>query len=771
MGYRVFETLSLRARIVLTICGIVVISSLIMTVVFVSKSEELTEAIATKEIETQAELLSSRVKNSLNTIATELASLSHLPSIRVVAAANAGAGTDGAPIVLPAAQIEQIQGIFAAIMEDRPHYTQIRLLALGHGGHELVRNTRTAGGIEAVPVERLQEKAGEPYFREAVSFFDVPEKSVHVTSHEAHYSYLSEITLNRENGVVSEPKTATLRFIEPIYSPERALLGFLIINADYGQLLRESFRDLPIDHRVFVFNENLDYIEYDKASAVARFAFHQNVLGAVPDLLKEATTNIQSRYLVNDTDLAVQVRFDVNDDPSRYFGVLVQADRSRLLAGVADLNSFGFLVSLFLVAGAVLAAWAFADRLTKPLFALTESVVTARQSHESLDLTTTRSDELGMLAREFQGLYAQLADSELRSRLILSGVGDGIIAIRTDGTIISVNPALERTFGYDIGELVGENVSVLMPGSIAEKHDDYLQRYRDTQTRKIEWEKRQEIGRRKSGDTFPIELTVTEATLGDEALYIGILRDISERRAVEKAKSEFLAVISHELRTPLSSVMGAIRLLEKSVPQEPESQINALIRLADRNSKRLLELVEDILDFESYSSGVLRLKMDELTVKDLLADAADMVAIKAKRVGVSVTIDCPTKPVLITGDEKKLLQALTNLLNNAIKFSPSGQEVRLGARTNESGEGVIIWVEDKGIGIPESELERIFDSFAQVDSSDSRGAEGVGLGLSIAQKIVRLHEGTISVTSAIGEGTRFTIELPLRRLPEAAQVA
>lgn len=751
----------LRGNIIVTISVVVFASAMAMTVAFVSKSKELTEEILTNEIRAQAALLSSHMENGIEAINAELSALSQLPQIRAVIEPYRGLEAPSQRAMSAEDVSEQAQQIFSAVLRERPAYTQIRILSADPAGRELVRVHRTEKGIEAVAQGQLQSKGSEAYFEAAMRFFRQGGTAAGSDDAAAREPYLSRVTLNREHGAVTEPRTATLRIIEPIHSSGGAIVGFLIINTDYGKLLEQSFDGIQTDHTVFVFNESLDYFEYNPRTNAARFEFHQERRQPVPRLLIDASSGLGQAEISNASDIAIPVRTVINADPARYFVVLVSADKAALLAKVSELNFEGYLLSLMLGGIALLIASVLSHQLTRPLIALTQSVAEARSGKAELELAMDRTDEVGILAREFQGLYSKLAESELKSRLILNSVGDGIIAISPNGVIVEANPALEWIFGYDQGELIGRNVSVLMPDGIARKHDGFLEHYEDTQDRRIDWAKREETGRRKSGETFPISLTVTTVDLGSETLYIGIVQDVSERKAVENAKGEFLALVSHELRSPLTSVMAAIRILDATLPCEGGSQSKKMLELAQRNSNRLLALVEDLLDFESYSRGVLRFEQSVFPVGELIEYAVEIEAAKAERFGVNVICQRPEQPLYFNGDQKRLLQAISNVLGNAIKFSSEGADVHVKAEEAPGGESVLITIEDEGVGIPDADLDRIFCSFVQSDSSDSRKAEGVGLGLSIVKKIIDYHGGKISVSSEVDVGTRFTIELPL----------
>lgn len=261
--------------------------------------------------------------------------------------------------------------------------------------------------------------------------------------------------------------------------------------------------------------------------------------------------------------------------------------------------------------------------------------------------------------------------------------------------------------------------------------------------------------RRMDGTLFDATLTVASL---DGGTRIVLLADRSDRARAERAKDEFVAVVSHELRTPLTSIRGALGLIEGGAAGEVSPKAHELVTIGKRNAERLIRLVNDILDLKKLESGRMRLKYQTLEPGPPVQAALDGLAVLAEDAGVELTAEIgDTEP--IWGDPDRVIQVLTNLVSNAVKFAPEGSAVTL--RVSGADEAVRFSVIDRGPGIPMDEKERIFSRFQQVDGSDARTKGGTGLGLAIAKAIVTAHGGTIGVETADGEGSTFFFELPV----------
>ena len=239
-------------------------------------------------------------------------------------------------------------------------------------------------------------------------------------------------------------------------------------------------------------------------------------------------------------------------------------------------------------------------------------------------------------------------------------------------------------------------------------------------------------------------------------------RELTQRSALDSLKDEFVSTVSHELRTPLTSIRGALGLLSSGVMGTFDVKAQSLLRIALTNTERLIRLINDILDLERMDSGRSILDVSRCSLPDLIKQAMETMSAMADAAGVSVAISPAASVVLpsvfFDGDEDRILQVLTNLLSNAIKFSPARTTVTIEVETPP--EALIFRIADQGRGIPEDQLETIFERFKQVEYSDSRHRGGTGLGLAICRSIVQQHGGTIWAQRNPGSGVSLCVRLP-----------
>lgn len=233
-------------------------------------------------------------------------------------------------------------------------------------------------------------------------------------------------------------------------------------------------------------------------------------------------------------------------------------------------------------------------------------------------------------------------------------------------------------------------------------------------------------------------------------------RDVTESRRVEQLKDQMIGIVSHELRTPIGAVQGSLQLLGRLLPAELGAKERELLALAQRNSARLLALVNDLLDLERLEGGRAMLDVREVPLDEVFAVARDATAPLAEQAGVM--LDWQPKGARVRADADRVAQVLINLVGNAIKFTPSGSHVRIDAIV--TGDAWQVRVRDEGRGIPAADLARVFDRFTQVQRSDATVKGGSGLGLAIARAIVLHHGGRIWVESVEGEGSTFAFTLP-----------
>jgi PAS domain S-box-containing protein len=239
---------------------------------------------------------------------------------------------------------------------------------------------------------------------------------------------------------------------------------------------------------------------------------------------------------------------------------------------------------------------------------------------------------------------------------------------------------------------------------------------------------------------------------------LGIVHDITERTLLDKAKNEFISTVSHELRTPLTSIKGSLGLIKSGTIGELPEKMQSMLHIAYNNSDRLVLLINDILDMEKIKAGKMDFHMQPTDIVSLVEEAMDANKGYGDEHGVTFTCQDCDQNMLVQGDKDRLMQALSNIMSNAAKFSISGEQVELSIKRQDKT--IRIAVKDTGQGIPEEFRDAIFDKFSQADSSDTRQKGGTGLGLSITKAIVERHEGVIYFDTETGKGTTFYIDLP-----------
>lgn len=354
---------------------------------------------------------------------------------------------------------------------------------------------------------------------------------------------------------------------------------------------------------------------------------------------------------------------------------------------------------------------------------------------------------------------AALLESEARLRSYFEYVPVGIMLVSADSLIQEVNPAFCSITGYERDELLGVSLHALLGADYRAQMAKNALGFTALLAGEIPSMEFERPLVTKQGRSIWLAVTVSLLRNDDDKPFefVAVIQDITSRKDAERVKDEFISVTSHELRTPLTSIRGALGLLSAGVVGNLPDSAQRMLDVAVQSTDRLIRLINDILDLERLSSGKLSLSLKACDAAGLVSRAVE--EIRGSADASEVQVRAAALEGRVWADEDRVIQILTNLISNAIKFSPPFSTVEVSSEVE--GDHVSFAVADHGTGIPGDLLETVFERFRQVDASDSRVKGGTGLGLAICRAMVEQHGGRIWADSALGAGTTFTFTLPL----------
>src|SRR3990167_386740 len=375
------------------------------------------------------------------------------------------------------------------------------------------------------------------------------------------------------------------------------------------------------------------------------------------------------------------------------------------------------------------------------------------------ELTIRVMEQTAALEREMK----RVVDEKERVDTIIRSIGEGLVVVDREGKIQFMNPAAEKLLGLDQRRAKGvpipqlmkeEHALALAKGSLGDETDHI--------TKEIELSSASEETQR----IVQASTAVIENQDGKTVGMVSVLTDITKQRQLDEAKSKFVAHVSHELRTPLLAIQESLSLLMGKEVGEVTPEQEKFISIAHRNITRLSRLVNDLLDVAKLEAGKIELRPIPFELKDMVHHAVETIRSWAESKGVAIEEVYPENPVPMVADPDRLTQVVTNLISNAIKFTPEGGRISVEMSPDQLAPGmagephVAVSVQDSGIGISKADQKRIFEKFEQVSLASPKGVSSTGLGLTIAKEIVELHRGKIWVDSDEGQGSRFTFMIP-----------
>ncbi|WP_122869939.1 KinB sensor domain-containing domain [Pseudomonas viridiflava] len=430
-------------------------------------------------------------------------------------------------------------------------------------------------------------------------------------------------------------------------------------------------------------------------------------------------------------------------------------ERALWIAGLLGLVGLAVLCIGFVTAHGI------ARRFGAPIEALAKAADRIGQGNYEVTLPISSAAEMNLLTRRF-GIMAEalrqhqatnvdeLLAGQQRLQAVLDSIDDGLLMIDRQGRLEHLNPVAQRQLGWDesrlgqgLGEAMGhpeldEQLHLILRGGSLERAPEDLAIEIDSESRLLTY-----------------SMTPVSHTKGHILGAVMVLHDVTEQRAFERVRSEFVLRASHELRTPVTGMHMAFGLLQERLHFAPESREADLLNTVTEEMQRLMQLINDLLNFSRYQNGLQKLKLAPCSIEALLEEAKARFEEQAKEQGIVLMLDIHETLPRLHADQAQLERVLDNLLDNALRHTPENGLIRLQAKRH--GERAVISVEDNGEGIAYGQQARIFEPFVQV----GRKKGGAGLGLALCKEIVQLHGGRMGVYSRPGQGTQFYMALPL----------
>jgi signal transduction histidine kinase len=433
----------------------------------------------------------------------------------------------------------------------------------------------------------------------------------------------------------------------------------------------------------------------------------------------------------------------------------------------------GAILTSILLAGA--ASILLTRQVTRPLSETRDAAIRVASGDYAATVPIKSRDELGEVARTFNYMAEEIEHyvgeiQEQKSRLeaVLQASPEAVVATDPDERVTMVNPAAARMLGIMASDRGRTLEEIRIPEGV-------LRCVREASANGVAV-REVELGE-KAYWAYAAQMDRAEGASpnggpdgvqdGENAGIILAVRDITEHRSLEKAKTAFVSDFSHELRTPLTTIQSAVGLLERARDRLDPLELRAL-ELADQELGRIRGMVEELLTLAQMDSWQFQLEVGPANLSTIILTAMESVETKAERFGIRIYFDDVGEHRCVC-DVQKLYQVFLNLLDNAIKYSDPGARVDI--EIDEDATSLAVRIKDTGLGIPEEDLGQLFDRFYRVDKDRSRASGGSGLGLAISKQIVEMHGGSISVESEVGTGSVFEVNLPKASLSRSISQA
>lgn len=733
---------TLRARIVLLalMVGVFTGSTTIVVNYFLTRSMVRESAVA--QFAGEAESTADRIHQTFDLMELDVVPLAHMAVLQRFAEALRSDANPAAMAVLR----QQLEAAMVAVLARRPYYTNISFMGPAPSGREYFRAVVSDGGIGALSAHELDT------YRDSL-----PDSAGDMVT-EGQFNF-APVRLEHPPGSPAEPGVPTLRLTLPVLDHRAEVIGYLVIGADYEKMLGQVLALLSRGIKVTVMDRQGDTITKEAATGQIRFrsAAMPEESSALARRMMKDTAN--RAVLTTSETIAYFARTRIAGAMgTTEIGVLVESPTTAAFATAESMFHITLAVQIVTILLVTMVAGIFGKRLMQPLGNLTQAIKTGRIESFEPGVPAHAPEEVTSLSAAFGALTRELAQSTMGAKALLDNAPDGMVQVDSSGVIRLANEAMGKMFGYPIEELEGSPLSMLIPQPFRAGHATHFTAEAVNASARPMAQNRDVTGQRRDGSEFPIEVSVGQFSLDDTTWFIGVVRDITQRKQSEihtqsllkalknsnKELDGFAFVASHDLKAPLRVIDNASKWLEEDLEPYLNDDTRESMTLLRNRVARMDRLLDDLLAHSRIGRTPVNTKM--ISGAELMQDVTDLSGLPP---GFSLQIDPAIEAIEVP--RMPIRNVLLNLVTNAVKHHDRASGT-IAIRVADRGEMYEFSVEDDGPGIAPEFHERVFGMFQTLKPRDQ--VEGSGMGLAMVRKNVEVMGGTITL---ISDGTRGSI--------------
>lgn len=755
--------LNIRAQFLLLLVTAMLVSEIVSTGFSLDRIRELDLARSSARFEGESAVLAARANSQFLTLLHDMQMIPHTPPFQGLIRSYHNGGYDEEDSSTSQMWKDRLQTIFSLTLKERPYYMQLRYISDVDEGRELVRVDQDNEGVKIVTGSQLQSKAEEFYYEETLNL-------------DPGEVYLSRITVNREFGQVDEDYIPTLRAIVPIYEADGKRFGLFVINLNIENMLKDVLIEQAPEHDTYIYDALGNVAWYEAAAGEAHFrmAPENHEVQDTIELARETgfRADLSVDSINKGEDLIYNEALEIGNAENSLALTLTEILPSHLVLQEASAAEQQFLLGSVATLGMFLAlAVIAAHYFTRPILKLNQGILAWGAGSTDFDLPSDRSDEVGELARSFEGVVTRLGaarkseqDAYNRISSAINLAVDGLITVSDTGFIQSINPVACEIFATPEQIAVGEPIANFIPA--ISKH---------IQADKLETGLLMLTGVASTRREIPVEVSISEIAASDGVFYWVVLRDVTERTLQQKMLqdalgslrksngelNDFAYIASHDLKEPLRGIQIHAQSVLKNIPAGLDSESQRKLGRVNELALRMQKLVTDLLEFS-------RLNRIESTGQTTDANAAvdeTLDNLHSTIQSANAVIELRDELPLVRGESVHVGSIFQNLIVNALKYNDAKiPHISIGLLPLRENEGIIhrnvFYVADNGIGIHTDFHAEVFKIFRRLNNELAYGY-GTGAGLTFVRKIIDRYGGTIWLESVPGEGATFYFTLQI----------